>query len=513
MPTPADLLITARSIITLADHRAPARAEALAIRQGRIVAVGTARALARLIGPQTEIRHHPDATIVPGLVDSHCHFTGLGWALTQLNATGSQLDAITAQVAAAPGDGWIQGRGWDQTLWPGAAFPTHAPLTAAQPHRPVALRRVDGHATWANAEAMRIAGVDAHTPDPPGGQIVRDAHGAPTGVFIDAAMPLVEAAIPPPTDADVHRWSQRALAACHAAGLTGVHETGSSAQMIRVYRQAQLPLRIHALLDADDPHIGPLLAAGPAPDPWVAVRGYKLYADGALGSRGAWLSAPYTDDPSTSGLAIQHGDALAARVAPAAQAGFQIGVHAIGDAAVHDVLNVYQRLGGPRWRIEHAQIVRPSDRARFAELGVIATVQPTHATSDWRWAHTRLGPERMGWAYPTATLLNAGARVSLGSDFPIEAPTAAFGLHAAVTRQDATGHPAGGFQPHERLTPEQALRGFTIEPAFASFTEAHRGRIAPGFDADLTLLSADPLTCAPEELRHIKVLGVVVGGR
>lgn len=514
MPT-ADRLLVARSIITLADGRAPARAEAVALADGKILAVGSEAELRPLISPNTQVDRY-DGVIVPGFVDSHCHFTGLGWALSQLDVTTAEsAEAVAAAVAAAPGEGWVQGRGWDQTKWTPAVFPTHAPLSDAQPDRPVILRRVDGHATWANAEAMRRAGITRDTVDPPGGRIVRDDAGAPTGVFIDAAMPLVEGAMPPPDDAEVGRWVARATAACRAAGLTGVHETGSSAQMIRVYRQRQVPLRIHALLDAADPAVAPLVEAGPQADPWVAVRGYKLFADGALGSRGAWLSAPYSDDPSTSGLAILQGAALEEAIAGAAAKGFQIGVHAIGDAAVHAVLDAYAALGasGRRWRIEHAQIVQPADVARFAAMGVVAPMQPSHATSDWRWSERRLGAERIRWAYAWRTMVEAGVRVPLGSDFPIEPPDAVGGMYAAVTRQDAEGLPEGGWYPGEALSAEQALRGWTVEPAFASFTEQSRGRVVPGYDADLTILSADPLRAAPAALGQIRPLGVVVGGR
>lgn len=518
---PADLVLVARRIVTLDPERPSARA--LAVRDGRVVWLGDADAAVAQVGPRTQVLHRPDAVVVPGLVDSHAHLMGLGRSLSEIDVVGTpSAAAVAAAVAAAPaGPGWILGRGWDQNDWEDTAFPTHAPLTAAAPDRPVALRRIDGHALWLNAAALRLAGIDASTPDPADGRILRDADGAPTGVLIDGAMGLALRHVPEPDDAQVRAWVTRAVEACHAVGLTGVHDAGATAQTVRVYRQmaaeGALPLRVHVLLDADDPAIGPLVAAGPVDDPVVAVRGVKLFADGALGSRGAWLSAPYADAPDTDGIRIVHGEALRAAVARYAGAGFQVGVHAIGDAAATDALDAFEAAGLPvehgRFRLEHAQIVRPADQARMARLGVLAMVQPTHATSDMPWAEARLGPERIRWAYAWQSLRRAGVTVALGSDFPVERPAPLAGLYAAITRQDADGQPAGGWYPAERLSPAEALAGFTVDAARAGLVAARRGRLAPGFDADLTLLSVDPLTAAPPQLRAARVLGVVVAGR
>ncbi|MCA9545805.1 MAG: amidohydrolase, partial [Myxococcales bacterium] len=425
-------------------------------------------------------------------------------------------DAVRAALPGAAG--WIRGRGWDQTRWAHDAFPDHRPLTAAAPHRPVCLRRVDGHAVWANAAAMAAAGVGAQTPDPPGGLILRDAAGQPTGVFLDEAMALVERAAPAPTDGEVTRWVRSALGALHRAGITGVHDPGATAQMVRVYRQlaaqGELPLRVHVLLDDNDPAIAPLLAAGPAPDPWVAVRGVKLFSDGALGSCGAWLHHPYSDRPDQTGIPIVVGAALRAKVRAHGAAGFQLAVHAIGDRAATEVLDAFEAAGvtpAHRWRIEHAQIVRPLDQARMARLGVLGLVQPTHATSDHRWATARLGARRVRTAYAWQSMARAGVRLALGSDCPIEAPAAVAGLVAAVTRRDAQGPPPEGWLTSEALSRRDALWGFTVGSAYAGFTEHRRGRVAVGFDADLTALSGDPLDPL-EDLAALQVRGVCVGG-
>ncbi len=516
----ADLIVRARRVVSLTG--APP-ADAVAVARGRVLAVGAWSDLDALRGPQTQVLDRRDAVLVPGLVDSHAHLTGLGMTIAQLDVTGATSAAAVAdqvRAAAAAGEGWIMGRGWDQTLWAHDRFPTHHPLTAAAPDRPVCLRRIDGHAVWANAAALQAAGVTAHTPEPAGGQIVRDAAGAPTGVLLDAAMPLIEGAAPAPTDAQVRAWVLAAIPALHAAGLTGVHDPGATAQMVRVYRalaaEGALPLRVHVLLDDTDPAIAPLVEAGPAPDPWVAVRGVKLFGDGALGSCGAWLHAPYSDAPHTCGLPIVHGAALRQKVADYGARGFQLAVHAIGDRAATEVLDAFEAAGAVpahRWRIEHAQIVRPADQARMARMGVLALVQPTHATSDHRWAERRLGPERITYAYAWRSLQRAGVGLALGSDCPIERPSAVAGLRAAVTRQDADGQPPGGWYPAEALTPAEALEGFTVGSAVAGFMEHRRGRVARGFDADFTLLSDDPLTVEPAALHGLTVHGVVVAGR
>jgi predicted amidohydrolase YtcJ len=528
MPAPvvADLVIRARRVVTLdpAMDRRARPPEALAVKAGRIVWIGERVGVEDFVGPSTQRLDLPGSTVVPGLVDSHAHLLSLGRALSEPDLAGatSEAEAI-ARVVAAAGNGstWVEGRGWDQNDWPAQVFPTHHALSAAFPDRPVALRRVDGHALWANAAALSAAGITAATPAPPGGEIVRDAQGAPTGVLLDAAMGLVTRVIPPAPDVQVRRWVEAAIAACHRVGLTGVHDAGASDASVRAFEalaaEGALTLRTYMLLDADDPTNAKRLEAGPQRGDWLTVGGVKLFADGALGSRGAWLSAPYSDAPQTSGIPIVHGAALAERVRTYAARGFQLGVHAIGDAAATDVLNAYAQVLTPdndrRFRLEHAQIVRPEDMRRMATLRVLALVQPTHATSDMPWAEKRLGPERIRWAYAWRSLKDAGVRLVLGSDFPVEKPDAMDGLYAAVTRQDASGQPEGGWYASEALTAYEALWGFTAEPAFAAFEEARRGRIAVGMDADLTVLGGDPLATPKSALRGLRVVHTIVGGR
>ncbi|MFN3202546.1 MAG: amidohydrolase [Bradymonadia bacterium] len=518
-----DLRLEARAALSfdaqgrLIEHR-HGEGVAIAIHKGHITWIGPTHT-----GPEGKsLIREPEAIVVPGLVDAHGHLTGLGQALERLDLrSASSPSAVAAQVkraAAEAAEGqWITGRGWDQNLWPGGAFPTHEILSAAVPDRPVVLTRVDGHAIWVNARVLQHAGINGQTPDPQGGQILRDASGQPTGVLIDSAVDLVRQKMPEPSEADITRWVLRAVAACRAVGLTGVHDAGATAAQVKVYRQlaqqGQLGFRVHVLLDDQDPHIAPLVEAGPQRGDMVQVMGVKLFADGALGSRGASLLSDYTDAHGHKGTPIITGDVLIEKVNRYAAKGFQIGVHGIGDAAVREIVDAYAGLPKDqrhRMRVEHAQIVHPDDQRRMGEMGIIASVQPVHATSDMGWAEKRLGPERIRHAYAWRSLVNAGAPLALGSDFPVESPDPLAGLYAAVTRQKPSG-PKGGWYAAEALTPAEALRGFTLDAAFASFTEDRRGRIAVGQVADLTLLSADPRERA--QLETLKTLGVLVAGK
>ena len=505
------------------DGRPRPTEEAIAVKDGKIFAVGSRSYVLSKSGPHATVIELPGAVIVPGFVDTHAHMTGLGRALASPDLVGTRsIDEVVSRLRGAPPtELWLTARGWDQNDWPGAEFPNHEALSAAFPSRPVALRRVDGHAVWVNREAMSLAGVNAATKDPEGGLIVRSPSGEPTGVFVDTAMALIDANIPPATIEQTQAYLLAATAACHRVGLTGVHDAGASAEQVAVMRSlasgGELNLRVHVFLDGDDPTVEPLIEAGPRFEELVSVAGVKLFADGALGSRGAWLSAPYSDGPTTSGLPIVHGEALAARVRRYAGKGFQVGVHAIGDAAATDVMNAFESVLVPgnerRFRIEHAQVVRPEDRKRMAALGVLAMVQPTHATSDMPWAEARLGPDRIRWAYAWRSLKNDGVRLALGSDFPVERPPVIDGLFAAVNRTDGAGKPVGGFYAEEALTALEALQGFTVDAAYAGFVDKRRGQIIEGFDADLTVLSADPVTTAPAELGKIEVLRTMVAGR
>ena len=522
---PADLVIIADRVHTLT---ATVDATAVAARGGKITWIGKAAEAPAHVGPKTRVLR--GGTVLPGLIDSHAHLSSLGQALAQVDLVDTpSVAAIQAKIKPALAIGgptdWVLGRGWDQNDWSSKAFPNTADLDVISPTRPIAMTRIDGHAIWVNSAALEAAGITAKTPDPAGGKILRDAVGAPTGVLLDEAMPLVRRKIPAPNAAQIRRWIEGAIEACHRVGLTGVHDAGTSAADLAVLQAMQaegkLPLRVYAMLMPDDPALAPVFAKGPQTGEFLDARAVKLFGDGALGSRGAWLKAPYSDapasDPQARGIPIVHGAALKAHVARFAPLGFQIGVHAIGDAAAADVLDAYETVLKPandkRFRIEHAQIVSPVDQARMGRLGVIAMVQPTHATSDMPWAEDRLGATRITHAYAWRSLKRAGVRLSLGSDFPVERPSPIDGLSSAVTRQDRAGEPAGGWYPQEALTALEAVTGFTADAAFAGFHEGRRGRIQPGFDADFTVLSADPLTVAPADLKALTVRAVVVAGR
>jgi predicted amidohydrolase YtcJ len=524
---PAEIVLSGGAIMTM-DPALPA-ATAVAIRQGRIAYVGDDAGARTWIGEGTRVLDLAGRSVTPGLVDGHAHLYGLGMAMEGVAlgaATSEQAAAALAAAAATglpPGE-WLSGRDWDQNRWQPAVFPTRASLDAAVADRPVALRRVDGHALWVNGKALDLAGITARTPDPPGGRIVRDPAGAPTGVLVDTAMELVERVMPEVSDEARARRIRKAAAVAVAAGLTGVHEMGIDPATVRVYRRladaGELPLRVYAFLSYEPGMLDTLSEDARILEPAdgrFSARGIKIYVDGALGSRGAALLAPYDDEPGNLGLVITGPEELARAVARAAATGWQLGVHAIGDRANRMVLDAFAaaiqaRPGADlRFRVEHAQVVAPEDIPRFGALGVLASMQPTHATSDMPWAEQRVGPARIRGAYAWRKILAAGGRIVGGSDFPVEAVSPRLGLYAAVTRQDASGQPPGGWYPEERLTLEEAVRIFTVEPAYASFAEHRRGRIAVGLDADLTVF--DRPLAADASLLTTEIELTIVAGR
>ena len=503
------------------------RAEAVAVRGNRIVAVGDDAAVRALIGPETRVIELHGRTVTAGLVDGHCHLYGLGMARDKvaLKGAASEADAVARVVEAAktrPAGEWIEGRGWDQNPW-GGGFPTRASLDAVVGDRPVALTRVDGHAIWVNGAALRLAGVTRATPDPAGGKILRDARGEPTGVLVDNATTLVEKQIPAATAEARERRIRYAMGEAVAAGLTGVHEMGIDDATVAVYRElakaGELPLRVHAYLEAT-----PAIVAGIAErelepeesDSYFALAGIKLFADGALGSRGAALAADYSDDPGNRGLWVTSPADLKAFTVKATAAGWQVATHAIGDAANHATLDAYQAAieASPgsdlRLRIEHAQVLMVDDIGRLARMKVIASMQPTHATSDMPWAEQRIGATRLEGAYAWRKLLDAGALIVNGSDFPVEETAPKFGLYAAVTRQDPDRKPEGGWHPDQRMTLDEAVFAFSAAPAYAAFVEDQRGRVQPGMVADLTVFDR-PLV-AGHALLDTEAAATIVGG-
>lgn len=500
---------------------------ALAIQGGRIRALVPPEAVPLWRSKAREVVELGGAHVFPGFTESHAHLTGLGFALETVDLTGAGSLAEVVQRLAAkarelPPGSWVQGRGWDQNLWPERAFPTHQALSAAIPDHPVLARRVDGHAALVNRRALELAGIQRSTPDPPGGQILRDGSGEPTGVLVDGAVALVERVLPAPSREEIARRQLAAASKLAALGFTAMHDAGTSAAELAVLRElaasGKLPIRVYAMLQGEDEALlAREFARGvqAVPGSLLTVRAVKLYADGALGSRGAWLAAPYADAPGHYGLEVTPLAKLAAVVEAAKRAGFQPCIHAIGDRAVHEVLRLYHRLLGPasplRPRIEHAQVVAPEDVPRFAQTGTIASVQPTHCTSDMPWAPARLGGERILWAYRWRSLLAAGARLCLGSDAPVENPDPRLGLWAATTRRTPEGSPPEGYNPQERLTPQEAVAGYTTWAAWAAFEETYRGRIAPGYLADLTIFDRD--VTQEGEVLAARVLRTVVGGK
>ncbi len=466
--------------------------------------------------------------LIPGLIDAHGHVMGLGFgALTlDLSAATSLEDAkarIAAYAAANPDRKWIIGRGWNQEVWQLGRFPTAAEIDAVVSDRPVWLERVDGHAGWANSAALALAGVTAKSVSPPGGRIEL-AGGKPSGIFIDAAMDLVGKKVPQPSSKDRDLAFVKAQEALFKLGIVAAADMGTTVDDWNTFRRAGDSGRLLMRIFSYSASVEPMLAiAGGEPTPWLygdrlRMAGVKLYADGALGSRGAWLKAPYTDAAGNRGLQFLEDAKLRNLMSRAAMDGFQLAVHAIGDAANDQVLGAVEELaltykGDRRWRIEHAQIVDPADIPRFARAGVIASMQPVHQTSDRTMAEARVGQGRLAGAYAWASMRKAGARLAFGSDFPVESPDPFAGLATAITREDAKGEPFGGWQPQERVTREVALAGFTTDAAYASFAEGKLGRIAPGMAADFLIVDRDPLLATPAEIRATVVFETWVGGR
>lgn len=507
---------------------APRVEGSLAVRGGRIVYLGPDAGAERLRGPRTRVIDLAGRVVTPGLIDAHSHLLGLGQALAEVDLTAaSSYDEVIRRVREAasrvPAGTWVRGRGWDQNLWPGQQFPTHEALSAAVPGHPVWLTRVDGHAAVVNARAMEILKIDAAIKDPSGGRFLRDAAGRPSGVMIDNAM-NVAGSLPGPTPEESQRWLREAARHCLALGLTTVTDMGVSAGDIEAYkalrRANELPIRSALFLTDDRPLLDQWFRTGPAVDPEarLLVRGVKMYADGALGSRGAALIEPYSDDPNNIGLLVTPGSHMEDVARRALAAGFQVGIHAIGDRGSIVAIDAMEKaLGGPRpearFRLEHTQVVRVQDLERMARLGIIASMQPTHATSDMAWADERLGEGRLERAYAWRKILKDGGRLALGSDFPVELADPRLGLYAAVTRQDLKGNPPGGWLPGERLSREEALRGFTLDAAWSLFLDQEVGSLEVGKRADLVVFSRDLMTVPEAEIPRVEVDLTVVDGQ
>ena len=478
---------------------------------------------------QLDFRHDGrGATMLPGLIDAHGHVMGLGFQqltldLSATNSLAEAQTAIKAYAAKNPDRRWIVGRGWNQEKWGLGRFPTAPDLDTAVGDRPVWLERVDGHAGWANSRAMELAGVTAASKSPPGGRIEL-AGGKPSGIFIDAASELVGKFVPVPRPAERDLALAEAQKKLLSQGITAIADMGTTIEDWQSYRRAGdagwLSIRIFGYAGGIDNMVA---IAGPRPTPWLyddklRLGGVKLYLDGALGSRGAWLKRPYTDAPGQTGLQFLASAEIRNLMVRASMDGFQTAIHAIGDAANAEVIGAIEELAETypkdrRWRIEHVQIVDPADLMRLGKNEIISSMQPVHQTSDRTMAEARLGPDRLKGAYAWQSILRAGGKLAFGSDVPVESADPFAGLATAMTREDSAGQPFGGWRPEERVTREQALAGFTIGAAYAAFAEDKVGSLTPGHRADFVLIDIDPLLSSPAELRKAIVKETWVGGR
>lgn len=467
------------------------------------------------------------ATMLPGLIDSHGHVSSHGMALenvdlVQVASAELAAERVQAFISTRPDASWVLGRGWNQVLWPGKQFPNKAALDAVSSDKAVALNRIDGHAMWVNSKALELAGITAETKDPSGGQIIRDDKGEATGVLVDNAMDLIFAAIPDVDQAAYEQAIVRALDDLASQGLTSVHDAGINAVEVAAFqslrRANKMPIRVYAMLHAFDPDNQAMMAGGIIDDEQdiLDIRSVKISSDGALGSRGAALLQDYHDQAGHRGLLLYPEDKLRKLMKESMSHGYQVNVHAIGDRANRLTLDLFEELqssaSGSRHRIEHAQILNPSDLERFKALNIVASIQPTHATSDMNMAGTRLGEDRLAAAYAWRQLMESGARLAGGSDFPVERPNLFHGLYSAVTRQDQNGAPVDGWLPAEKLNRTQALALFTEGAAYAAHQEDRLGRLAPGYWADFVLLRDDYFTISDEKLWQNDVLQTWVNG-
>jgi predicted amidohydrolase YtcJ len=525
----ADVVVTNARIYT-ADANRPV-AQALAVRAGRIVFVGSERGALALVGPRTERQDLGGKTVIPGMVDAHAHLLGLGQALRTVDLVGTRsYDEVIARVAErartlAPGT-WIRGRGWDQNDWADTRFPTHQALSRAVPNHPVFLTRVDGHAALVNAKALEAAQITGATRDPDGGRFIRDSAGVPTGVLIDNAQGVVGRAIPATSRAELREQTLAAIAEANRWGLTGIHDAGVGAEGIDVYqelaREGRYNLRNYVMIRASDSVLDAFMKRGPQKalfDGRLWIRAIKLSADGALGSRGAALLEPYSDDPGNTGLITTPAERVKSVALRALRAGFQVNVHAIGDRANRMVLDQFETafkevpVADHRFRIEHAQILRYQDIARFAQLDVIPSMQGSHQTSDMYWVPARLGWSRAQGSYAWRSLLNTGVVIPNGSDFPVEAVNPLISFKAFVSRQDAEGFPAGGWMPDQKTTRQEALLSMTLWPAYASFMEQESGSITAGKFADYVVLDQDIMSVGADDVLKTNVIMTVLAGK
>ena len=534
----ADTIIFGGPIYTMDD--ALPSVEAVAIKADTFLFAGTRADVEAFKGATTSMIDLAGKTMIPGLTEGHAHIMGVGYNLLNVDLREAKsyqevVEMVVERAANTPEGTWILGRGWHQDKWieqpeMTKGFPTHDLLSEAVPNHPVWLKHASGHAALGNAKAMEIAGINGSSPQPDGGEIFMSVSGQPTGIFNETAQGLINQVVPNQTKESDEQALKLALEQCFQYGITGFHQAGSGQNHIDLYKEfaerGELKLRLFVMLNGRDPELlDRYFKNGIEEDLFdnqLTVRSVKLYADGALGSRGAWLLEEYTDAPGVHGHNVMPMEDIESITADAYKAGFQVCVHAIGDRANREVLDIYERTFNlypesapkePRFRIEHAQHFHPDDIPRFAEMGVIPAMQAIHMSSDRPWAIDRLGKQRIEWgAYMWQTLLQSGAHIVNGTDAPVEPITPLASFYASVSRRTLAGNPDGGYEPAEKMTREQALKSYTLDAAYAAFREDRKGSIEVGKWADLTILDKDIMTIPEEEILNTEVAMTIIAG-
>jgi predicted amidohydrolase YtcJ len=521
---PADLVLTNGTVITM-DSSVPT-ADAIAVRADKIVWLGKSAEAKQWIGQSTRVIDLKGTYVFPGLIDSHAHIESLGTSHIAIDLVGTKdvdeiLKKVDERAAKTPRSDWVIGHGWDQNDWPEKKFPTAAELDRVSHGHPVFLERIDGHAAWVNRAAMQTAGLSAQTKDPDGGKLLRDEKGNPTGILVDAAVDLVASKMKALSKQEIIERTRLAAEDALGKGITMIDDAGSSASDLEAWREMasknELPIRIYSMVWMPSEFGEQYLKTGPKNyGPYLDMRSLKIILDGAMGSRGAAMLEPYVDDPGNSGLLMWKEPEMMRVLRAAKAAGIQVGIHAIGNRANRMVLDAYEKIGvkGLRWRVEHAQLLTPQDIPRFAQLDVIASMQPTHATSDMPWFADRVGPERTkAGAYVWRSLLDHKTIIAGGSDAPVEDINPIWGVYSAITREDHDGKPAGGWMPEQRVTREEALRMFTVDGAYAAFREKDLGTLTVGKLADMIVLPENLLTCDPKAMITMRPIYTIVGGQ
>ena len=526
----ADLVIMGGKVATVDNDFSIT--EAVAVQDDKIIFVGTNKDAKKYITKKTKVIELSGELVLPGLIDSHGHLTGYGKSLEHINLVGTKsyqevIDLVAEKVKTAEPEEWIRGRGWDQNDWDIMEFPSHNSLSEISPHNPVVLSRIDGHAILVNQNAMEICGISVDTPNPDGGKVFKDKGGVPTGIFLDNAEMLITSHLPKYSSEKLRKIIRDATIQCSIFGLTSVGDAGIPTSRIDDYKylidKGEMSIRVNAMLsDTVTTDLNKFFQKHKIDsygNDFLRVKSVKLYADGALGSRGAALLEPYSDDPKNSGLIVTDNTHMLEVCKAAIKNDFQVCTHAIGDKAIRTMLDVYEEAldkdpkTDHRFRIEHSQIVNLNDIARYAELGVLPAMQPQHVVSDMPWTEDRIGPDRVKGAYAFRSFIDDGIVIPCGSDFPIEVPNPMAGIHNAVTRQDENAYPKGGWLPEQKMTIEEAIKGYTIWAAYAAFQEDILGSIEVGKLADFTILDKDILTIESSEILNTKPIYTIVGGK